>query len=159
MVKTKKTKNWNHRITASLNSFWRHIEYRPSWIHCDLYGLWTCKKRHYTPVLNKNYCKGPDDVMKKLCQYARRDRTMKDFCPGTRRQEIEECRDELRDSFNETKWSRFPLRNEVCLVCGVPAQVRHHIILLTHGGVNWLTNLAPLCNVCHAEIHPWLKYG
>lgn len=45
----------------------------------------------------------------------------------------------------------------LCLVCGVHAELLHHVIQIQNGGHNHRKNLAPLCNDCHAEIHPWLK--
>lgn len=33
----------------------------------------------------------------------------------------------------------------------------HHIIPLSRGGRNDLSNLITLCDHCHAQIHPWLE--
>ena len=33
----------------------------------------------------------------------------------------------------------------------------HHIIMRSRGGTDDDNNLTTCCNVCHAEIHPWLK--
>ena len=46
---------------------------------------------------------------------------------------------------------------EVCFACSKPAQCRHHVVWLKNGGRNSRRNICPLCNDCHAEIHPWLK--
>lgn len=47
-----------------------------------------------------------------------------------------------------------------CKVCEKrPAQVKHHIIQIQHGGPDVWWNRIDLCNFCHAEIHPWLKKG
>lgn len=59
----------------------------------------------------------------------------------------------LRERF---VYSNFRLER-VCFACAEPATVRHHIIQLQHGGTNVATNLLPLCEECHADIHPWLK--
>lgn len=44
-----------------------------------------------------------------------------------------------------------------CFACKGTAQCRHHIIWIKNGGRNIKKNIVPLCNNCHAEIHPWLK--
>ncbi len=33
----------------------------------------------------------------------------------------------------------------------------HHIVLVKHGGSERLSNQVPLCDPCHALVHPWLK--
>lgn len=43
-----------------------------------------------------------------------------------------------------------------CFICHLPAEVRHHLILLSRGGRNHKNNLVGLCRPCHAKIHPWL---
>jgi len=48
-------------------------------------------------------------------------------------------------------------RTRKCLVCRESADIRHHIILLKHGGKNIPRNIVSLCNKCHELIHPWLK--
>jgi hypothetical protein len=48
--------------------------------------------------------------------------------------------------------------NTKCFVCLGKASCRHHIIQLQNGGLNQKKNIVSLCNSCHAEIHPWLKY-
>jgi 5-methylcytosine-specific restriction protein A len=45
-----------------------------------------------------------------------------------------------------------------CRVCKVnPSQHRHHIIPLSRNGTNSGKNIIGLCEMCHSEIHPWLK--
>ena len=48
------------------------------------------------------------------------------------------------------------LIGEPCFVCQSPFGARHHIIQLQHGGSHGKSNLLPLCDDCHAKIHPWL---
>ncbi len=48
-------------------------------------------------------------------------------------------------------------RNSPCWVCLEPAEARHHIIELQHGGTNAKRNVIPICRGCHAEVHPWMK--
>lgn len=63
-----------------------------------------------------------------------------------------------RKDWEKKKNTRKRFLNYVsCFVCGAPHQCRHHIILLKNGGSNGKRNVIPLCNSCHAEIHPWLK--
>jgi len=47
-----------------------------------------------------------------------------------------------------------------CAKTDLPLDV-HHIIPITKGGKNWLSNLISLCRSCHERVHPWLgvKYG
>ena len=47
--------------------------------------------------------------------------------------------------------------NPDCFACGGMAHVRHHIIPISHGGINARKNLVSLCCDCHEEIHSWLK--
>jgi len=54
--------------------------------------------------------------------------------------------------------------NYVCQNCKKPINdyylIRtHHIIPVSEGGNNELSNLITLCDDCHSEIHPWLKGG
>jgi hypothetical protein len=52
-------------------------------------------------------------------------------------------------------WKRFT--NAMCWVCHVAkATCRHHIIQVQHGGGNDNRNIVPLCDGCHAEVHPWM---
>lgn len=43
-----------------------------------------------------------------------------------------------------------------CFVCAKRAEVGHHVIQLQHGGTNDVFNIVPICESCHADIHPWL---
>lgn len=44
-----------------------------------------------------------------------------------------------------------------CWTCPNPAEVRHHVILLKHGGhPTTRNNLVALCRECHGRIHAWL---
>ena len=43
-----------------------------------------------------------------------------------------------------------------CVGCGRAADVMHHVIMIVNGGPNVNANCVPLCNSCHAEVHPWL---
>lgn len=52
---------------------------------------------------------------------------------------------------------RYKIAGQVCLVCGEPAEIRHHIIALGQGGPNCKANIAALCNRCHSLIHPHLQ--
>ena len=52
-------------------------------------------------------------------------------------------------------WKRF--MKSGCWAChGVKATSRHHIIQVQHGGGNDDRNIVPLCDGCHAEVHPWM---
>jgi len=43
-----------------------------------------------------------------------------------------------------------------CWVCGTRSTARHHIIQVQHGGGNDCRNIVPICDGCHAEVHPWM---
>lgn len=44
-----------------------------------------------------------------------------------------------------------------CWVCGLSRRrVYHHIIQLKNGGTNARRNTVPICDVCHAHVHPHL---
>lgn len=65
-----------------------------------------------------------------------------------------------RDRFNKAKSVLHKLwigRNRNCFCCGNSTEARHHIIQLQNGGLNSRKNLVSLCDLCHAEIHPWLS--
>jgi hypothetical protein len=52
-------------------------------------------------------------------------------------------------------WKKFMKAH--CWVCHVAkATCRHHIIQVQHGGGNDDRNIVPLCDGCHAEVHPWM---
>lgn len=55
----------------------------------------------------------------------------------------------FRDNFDSLKktW-----KWQYCFACGGRAQVRHHIILIKHGGSNSGKNIARICRTCHADI-------
>ena len=63
----------------------------------------------------------------------------------------------LRKKYNQNKHSLLNVPFEKCGTCEKPATVRHHIIPLTHGGINSPLNLILICDTCHEEIHPWMK--
>ena len=48
---------------------------------------------------------------------------------------------------------RFLQVNHICVRCGHPSEIAHHIIERTQGGSDEWGNLLPLCNVCHTYIH------
>lgn len=48
-------------------------------------------------------------------------------------------------------------RGKRCDVCRKqPATCQHHIILLSKGGYDSGCNRIPICDDCHAQVHPWL---
>lgn len=59
-----------------------------------------------------------------------------------------------RKKFNERYKNIWKLP---CFVCSAKANHRHHIILLSHGGLNSKLNRIPLCSYCHSLIHPWMQ--
>jgi 5-methylcytosine-specific restriction endonuclease McrA len=65
----------------------------------------------------------------------------------------------LREEFAHLR-GLYPLLESVhrCSVCYNKdgAIQMHHIIPIMCGGGNGLANLVPLCEMCHAKIHPWL---
>ena len=64
-----------------------------------------------------------------------------------------------RRNFDKKKNASFPLANAICWVCDMPAEIRHHVVLLKNGGsATGKRNVIYLCNRCHAEVHPWLVY-
>lgn len=65
----------------------------------------------------------------------------------------------LREEFNEAR-SMVPLLTAAndCATCGNRGSIHiHHIIPLSCGGGNEMLNLLPLCEKCHALVHPWLQ--
>ena len=40
-----------------------------------------------------------------------------------------------------------------CARCGAPATEVHHVVPLSRGGTNDVTNLVPLCRACHHVVH------
>lgn len=62
-----------------------------------------------------------------------------------------------RETFDKMKNEFFPLWDcKKCYCCGTFACVRHHVTPLKHGGSNKPSNVVPLCEPCHAKIHPHL---
>jgi hypothetical protein len=53
------------------------------------------------------------------------------------------------------------LLTEIDAYCGVCGNMRwkekHHVVPLSHGGLNENLGLLAICIKCHEEIHPWLK--
>lgn len=43
-----------------------------------------------------------------------------------------------------------------CFVCCAPARLRHHVMQVQYGGGNDAANKVPICDTCHADVHPWL---
>lgn len=63
---------------------------------------------------------------------------------------------ERREAFRRTRRSK-KLTAAKCWCCArVAALVRHHVIQLQNGGGNWHLNIVPICDWCHAEVHPWM---
>lgn len=65
-----------------------------------------------------------------------------------------------RENFDRCKLTKFPIAERTpCWACRLgEATVRHHIILLKHGGpVTRPSNIVSLCKDCHAKIHPWME--
>lgn len=61
-----------------------------------------------------------------------------------------------RKDFNSKKrYKKYQFHQ--CFACGELAEVRHHIIWLSHGGRNQANNVIGLCRRCHSKIHPWLE--
>jgi 5-methylcytosine-specific restriction endonuclease McrA len=58
----------------------------------------------------------------------------------------------VRDTFEKG-----PAVRRKCFVCGLRAYAWHHVIQVQNGGTNHRGNLVPLCEMCHAEVHPWLE--
>ena len=57
----------------------------------------------------------------------------------------------------EKMWFIRRVDGEACFVCGMPADVPHHILTLGGGGPNIKENIVPLCIACHVAVHPHLK--
>lgn len=63
-----------------------------------------------------------------------------------------------RAGFNRDKVRAFPMAEDCpCYVCGARAALRHHVKPLAGGGRNKRNNIVPLCQSCHADIHPHLS--
>lgn len=62
-----------------------------------------------------------------------------------------------REQFEKRKNTRKAFTGfKYCFVCGSKPEIRHHIIMLKHGGRNQKNNVIALCRPCHALIHDWL---
>ena len=68
---------------------------------------------------------------------------------------------DVRDE-HERKLGAFERRlfRDTCFVCADSDTflVFHHIIGIAHGGSNDPRNKVPLCQSCHADLHPWLEH-
>lgn len=62
-----------------------------------------------------------------------------------------------RTEFGKIAWKILPnVSQRPCLVCLQPADQRHHVIQLQHGGLNVAANIVPICEPCHEWVHPWM---
>jgi len=66
-------------------------------------------------------------------------------------------RKKLRQKFNINFKAKKYMKNSDCEVCLAPAENRHHIVQLQHGGKNIKRNQVNLCVDCHKLVHPWMK--
>lgn len=74
------------------------------------------------------------------------------------REDPKDRRRRLRRSFQRGGKRRHNLKTlSRCFVCLRPADERHHIIALKHGGDNRKRNIVSLCEGCHNDIHPWMQ--
>lgn len=53
----------------------------------------------------------------------------------------------------ELRKERLKLDNYKCCNCGEPASQVHHVVALSLGGLDTLTNLVSLCDACHGKVH------
>jgi 5-methylcytosine-specific restriction endonuclease McrA len=71
----------------------------------------------------------------------------------------DECR-QMRQGFEHRKHSLFPMsRTCPCYSCEGTARVRHHVVPISGGGRNKRNNVVPICDGCHALIHPNMSRG
>lgn len=69
-----------------------------------------------------------------------------------------ELRKKLRQEFARRYSYLLAEIDEYCGVCGDGVwKEKHHIVPLSHGGLNENINLIAICKHCHDEIHPWMK--
>lgn len=62
-----------------------------------------------------------------------------------------------REQFEKRKNNRKAFTGfKYCFSCRSKPEIRHHILLLKHGGRNQKNNVIGLCRKCHAEVHDWL---
>ena len=45
-----------------------------------------------------------------------------------------------------------------CFYCGAPATQVHHIVPLSRGGTNSMTNMVLVCERCHRAHHKHMRY-
>jgi len=92
------------------------------------------------------------------CNSYERIKVLKSYAnPGWKR-----VSDELRKGLRRQYLKRYShlLKDidEHCGVCGNYVwREKHHVIPLSHGGINEDINLLAICLGCHDEIHPWMK--
>lgn len=61
----------------------------------------------------------------------------------------------MRKRFNSNKIDHLPMSESCpCYCCDELARIRHHVIPIKNGGMNKRTNIVPLCDRCHLELHP-----
>lgn len=62
-------------------------------------------------------------------------------------------------TWDRLRRERLRIDNYTCQGCGATGVKEnvHHIIQLSRGGPNELSNLITLCDNCHERIHPWLS--
>lgn len=66
--------------------------------------------------------------------------------------------EQIRREFNATWRRRSNPKHCRCAVCHRHgADSYHHAIQVKNGGDNHRSNLFPVCDPCHALIHPWLN--
>lgn len=81
--------------------------------------------------------------------------SLKDVKKFRPKKPLSEVRSEYENKKYEANWKPH-ISGEKCYICNDNAEVRHHIILLKHGGHNSHNNIRILCKKCHSKIHPWL---
>ena len=66
-------------------------------------------------------------------------------------------RERLRLEFHRKYQELLAVPIEKCGSCDRKPKEKHHIVPLSHGGINENVNLILICTECHDEIHPWMK--
>lgn len=66
---------------------------------------------------------------------------------------------ELRKEFNNSKFKEYVLsvQGTKCVGCGADYEHLHHIVPLSLGGTNRVSNIVPLCYECHGKAHGSLE--